>query len=134
MVSVEQWKSHFKKLAHKAYPSDDMYIVNQTGRGLGRNSYKKTVYRVRSAKESSGPNPTVQIVSPVAQAVEQARALVKSQPIKRPSSSEGGSSPSKKSKKGGASGKSDQKKKKKQQDNKTKKKKATKPKKDKKKK
>ncbi len=131
MVSVEQWKSHFKKLAHKAYPSEDMYIVNQTGRGLGRNSYKKTLYRVRSAKEPSGPNPTVQIVSPVAQAVEQARALVKSQPIKRPSSSAGGSSPSKKSKKGGGTGKSQ---KKKTNNNNKKKKKATKPKKDKKKK
>ncbi len=128
MVSVEQWKNHFKKLAHKAYPSDDMYIVNQTGRGLGRNSYKKTLYRVRPSKESSGPNPTVQLVSPVAQAVEQARALVKSQPIKRPSSSAGGSSPSKKSKKGGGTGKSQKKKKN------NKKKKATKPKKDNKKK
>ncbi len=98
MVSVEKWKSHFKKLAHKAYPHEDMYVVNQTGRGLGRNSYSKTQYKVRPMKDSSGPNPSVQIVSPVAQAVEQARALVKTEPIKRKKAKAGATKSAKHSK------------------------------------
>ena len=69
MVSVERWKEHFKQLAHREFPNEDMYIVNQRGRGIGRNAYKKTVYKVRNPKPGQ-----VNIVSPVAQTVQRARA------------------------------------------------------------
>ena len=82
MVSVEKWKRHFRSMAHKAFPEEDMYIVNQTGRGLGRNAFNRTTYKVRTP-ESTGPNPPLNIVSPVAQSLEQAKALVKSEPIKK---------------------------------------------------
>ena len=75
MVSVEQWKNHFKQLAHREFPNEDMYIVNQSGRGLGRG---KNVYKVR--KPAAGQ---VNIVSPVAQTVNRARALMKKKRIKK---------------------------------------------------
>ena len=78
MVSVEQWKAHFKQLAHREFPNEDVYLVNQTGRGLGRNSYNRNVYKVRKPSSSQ-----VNIVSPVAQTVNRARALMKKKPIKK---------------------------------------------------
>ena len=73
MVSVEQWKAHFKQLAHREFPNEDMYMVNQTGRGLGRSAYKRqNLYKIR--KPAPGK---VNIVSPVAQNIDRARALVK---------------------------------------------------------
>ena len=117
MVSVERWKHHFKRMAGR-HNSEDVYIVNQRGRGLGRNSYpNRTLYHVRSQIDpGKGPNPKVEIISPVAQSVDRARALVKGQgggkkKRKRSSSSSGG-------KKGGA-----KKKKKKKNDKKKKQKK-----------
>ena len=81
MVSVEKWKSHFKRLAHKAFPHEDMYIVTQSGRGLGRNSYKRTLYQIRTPAGSSSGKPTVEIVSPIASTLGRAEALTKT--IKR---------------------------------------------------
>lgn len=78
MVSVEQWKAHFKQLAHREFPNEDVYLVNQTGRGLGRNSYNRNVYKVRKPSSSQ-----VNIVSPVAQTVNRARALMKKKTIKK---------------------------------------------------
>ena len=37
MVSVDKWKKHFQSMAHKAFPQEDMYIVNKGSRGLGKN-------------------------------------------------------------------------------------------------
>ena len=79
MVSVEKWKEHFKQMAHREYPNEDMYIVNQRGRGIGRNAYKKTTYKVRAPKRGA-----VNIVSPVAQTVQRARALMKNRKQKKP--------------------------------------------------
>ena len=78
MVSVEKWKSHFKRLAHKAFPHEDMYIVAQSGRGLGRNAYRRTFYQIRTPAGGSGGKPTIEIVSPVASDLGRARALTKS--------------------------------------------------------
>ena len=79
MASVEQWKTHFNNMAQRETPNEDMYIVNQKGQGLGRNSYnKKTVYKVRKPAPSQ-----VNIVSPIAQTVNRARALMKKKSIKK---------------------------------------------------
>ena len=84
MVSVEQWKNHFKQLAHRSFPDEDMYIVNQRGRGIGRNAYRKTTYKIRKNAPSGAGSPKapVTIVSPVAQTVNRARALTGKKPIK----------------------------------------------------
>ena len=41
MVSIERWKDQYKHLASQSYPNEDVYIVPQSGRGLGRNAYPK---------------------------------------------------------------------------------------------
>ena len=79
MVSVEKWKNHFKRLAHKAFPNEDMYIISQSGRGLGRNSYKKTLYQIRTPAGGTGGKPTIEIVSPVASQLGRARSLAKTE-------------------------------------------------------
>ena len=77
MVSVDQWEQHFKTMANKAFPHEDMCVVNKGGRGIGRNSFPRTTYKIRKPTD---PTPMVEIVSPVAQTVERAKALIK--PIK----------------------------------------------------
>ena len=82
MVSVETWKRHFRSMADRSFPNDDMYIVNQTGRGLGRNAFNRTTYKIRSSPKKS-ENAVIEIVSPVAQEVERAKVLLGREPIKR---------------------------------------------------
>ena len=74
MVSIEKWKEHFRHMAQKCHMhEDDIYIVNQSGRGLGRNAYpKRTLYRVRKAIG----NTSVTIVSPVVGNLDRAKALM----------------------------------------------------------
>ena len=66
-------------MAHKAFPQEDMYIVNKGSRGLGRNSFARTMYKIQ---KSNGPKCTVEIVSPVAQAVDRAKALISPKSIR----------------------------------------------------
>ena len=74
MVLIEKWKEHFRCMAQKGHtPEDDIFIVNQSGRGLGRNAYPKhTLYKVR---KTIGNSP-VTIVSPVVGNLERAKALM----------------------------------------------------------
>ena len=72
MVSVEKWKEHFQRQAHPTFPKEEMYIVNQMGCGLGHNAYSRcTMYKVQ---HTSGPNPSVEIVSSIAQSQSQVHA------------------------------------------------------------
>ena len=63
MVLIEKWKEHFKCMAQKGHThEDDIFILNQSGWGLGRNAYPKcTLYKVR---KTIG-NTSVTIVSSV---------------------------------------------------------------------
>ena len=72
MVSIEKWKEHFKRMAQKGHThEDDIFIVNQSGRGLGRNAYPKhTLYKVR---KTIGNTP-ITIVSLVVGNLDRAKA------------------------------------------------------------
>ena len=74
MVSIEKWKEHFRYMAPRGHVhKDDIFIVNQSGRGLGRNAYPKhTLYKVR---RTIGNTP-VTIVSPVVGNLDRAKALM----------------------------------------------------------
>ena len=74
MVSIEKWKEHFRCMAQKGHMhEDDIFVVNQSGRGLGRNAYPKhTLYKVR---KTIGNTP-VTIVSPVMGNLDRAKALM----------------------------------------------------------
>lgn len=74
MVSIEKWKEHFRHMAQKGHMhEDDIFIVNQSGRGLGRNAYPKcTLYKVR---KTIGNTP-ITIVSPVVGNLDRAKALM----------------------------------------------------------
>ena len=74
MVSIEKWKKHFRCMAQKCHAhEDDIFIVNQSGRGLGRNAYpKRTPCKVR---KTIGNTP-VTIVSPVVGNLDRAKALM----------------------------------------------------------
>ena len=74
MVSIEKWKEHFKRMAQKDHMhEDDIFILNQSGRGLGRNAYpKRTLYKLR---KTIGNTP-VTIVSSVAGNIDRAKALM----------------------------------------------------------
>ena len=74
MVLIEKWKEHFRCMAQKGHThEDDIFIVNQSGRGLGRNAYPKcTLYKVR---KTIGNTP-VTIVSPVVGNLDRAKALM----------------------------------------------------------
>ena len=74
MVSIEKRKEHFRHMSQKGHThEDDIFIVNQSGRGLGRNAYPKcTLYKVR---KTIGNTP-ITIVSPVVGNLDRAKALM----------------------------------------------------------
>ena len=74
MVSIEKWKEHFKRMAQKGHMhEDDIFILNQSGSGLGRNAYPiRTLYKVR---KTIGNTP-VTIVSSIMGNIDRAKALM----------------------------------------------------------
>ena len=74
MVLIEKCKEHFRHMAQKGHThKDDIFIVNQSGRGLGRNAYPKhTLYKVR---KTIGNTP-VTIVLPVVGNLDRAKAFM----------------------------------------------------------
>ena len=74
MVLIEKWKEHFRHMAQKGHMhEDDIFIVNQSGRGLVRNAYPKQIlYKVR---KTIGNTP-ITIFSPLAGNLDRARALI----------------------------------------------------------
>ena len=74
MVLIEKWKEHFRHMAQKGHThEDDIFIVNQSGRGLGRNAYPKhTLYKVR---KTIGNTP-ITVVSLVVGNLDRAKALM----------------------------------------------------------
>ena len=79
MVSVEKWKEHFKRLAQRSHPHESMFIVSQSGRGLGRNTNNKKLYQIRTPAVSS----TIEMVTPMGSSLTNGGSMVKSSGIKR---------------------------------------------------
>ena len=83
--SVNKWKEHFQAMAKGKVPLDDMYILKhkQRGRGLS-NGRGRIVYKVN---QSGGDKTLPQVISPIAQGLDQAKSKVrKALPNKRRSS------------------------------------------------
>ena len=76
MVSIERWKEQHKCFTSQSYPNEDVYIMPQSGRGVGRNAYpKKTLYKIK--KPSVKSTEEIQIVSPVAASINRAIVQMK---------------------------------------------------------
>ena len=89
--SVQKWKNHFQAMAQGKIPLDDIYILNQKGRGLGSNNRGKALYKVQSGGQTpSNVTTTKTVTTPVNRGYAMAQARIKnsnklsrSQPLKK---------------------------------------------------
>jgi hypothetical protein len=64
------------KMASGKIPPEDLYVLNQRGRGIGRNAFTRTHYKVRTPSSSPSTLSPTTIVSPVAQTMEMVSAKI----------------------------------------------------------
>ena len=88
--SVQKWKNHFQSMAQGKIPLDDIYVLNQKGRGLGTTNRGKALYKVQSGGQApSNITTTKTVTTPVNRGFAMAQArirnsnkLSRSQPLK----------------------------------------------------
>ena len=87
--SVQKWKNHFQYMAQGKIPVDDIYVLNQKGRGLGTTNRGKALYKVQSGGQAPSNITTTKTVTPVNRGFAMAQArirnsnkLSRSQPLK----------------------------------------------------
>ena len=58
--SVQKWRNHFQSMARGNIPTEEVYFMNQRGRGLGSTGKSRAFYKIQSGGQpysSSIPSP-----------------------------------------------------------------------------
>ena len=74
-MDSEKWQEHFKRMAEGKILPEDIYVLNQKGRGLGNTRKGKVLYKMKQS--GAGSNPIM--VTPVAQGIAQAESKIRNQ-------------------------------------------------------
>ena len=72
--NIDKWTNHYKAMSEGKIPFEDMYVLNQKGRGLGNRNRSKIIYKIQKDRNST---ISPQLVSPVAQGINQAESMMK---------------------------------------------------------
>jgi hypothetical protein len=75
---VEMWKRHFQSMAKGEIPVEDVYLLNQKGRGFGHNRRGRVVYKVQKGSGSGSSKGPV-MISPIAQGLNMAKSELAAQ-------------------------------------------------------
>lgn len=85
--SVPKWEKHFVDMAQGKIPTNQMYMLNQKGKGLGTFVRGKALYRIQTGGQTPTQTTNNKVANPANRGYAMARARIRNAQRKRSSTS-----------------------------------------------